>query len=141
MTTGALASSVLQDAAFDALNVAAFTALSTGGVFTDVPQDTAFPYTWLAFGDPAEDPVNETFGRLGVVVHLEVQAFSDYQGDDQVIDILDKAAELLHHVNLTVTGWAVPYIGRTVSTIQLVEINGVPVRIGTLRLDAHLIKS
>lgn len=140
MTTGAIVGSLVQDAVYDALNVAAMTALATGGVHTDVPQDTAFPYVWLTWGDPAEEPM-DTFGRLGVISHLEVQAVSDYEGDDQVLDMLNKVAELLHHSNLSVAGWSVPFVRRKSADVRVMDFEGVPLRVGTLLVDVHAIKN
>lgn len=135
-TTATFASSLVQDAAFDALNVAALTALATAGVYTNVPQGSGFPVAWLTFGDPMEEPL-DTFGRAGAVVHLEVHAFSDYAGDDECIDILSKAVELLHHSNLSVTGWSVPYVGRQLGNIGIEDFNGRTLRHGIARIDVH----
>ena len=128
----------MQDAVYDALNVSAFTTVAS--VWTDVPQGTPFPYAWLTWGDPAEEP-QDAFGRLAVVSHLELHVFSSYEGDDEALDLLHTAAGLLHHGALTVTGWAVPYVGRTGATLSVVEFNGLPLRIGILRVNVHAVKA
>lgn len=134
MTTATVASSPVQDGAFDVLNVAAFTALASGGFFTDVPQGTAFPLAWLAFGDPAEEEL-DTFGKTGAVVHLELHAYSTYEGDDECLDMLSKGVELLHHQGITAAGWTVPHIGRAFVSIAVEDFNGRALRHGIARMD------
>lgn len=129
--------SLVQDAAFDVLNVAVFaTTLLGGRFFTDVPQNTPFPLGWLAFGDPMEEPL-DTFGRAGSLVHLELHVYSAYEGDDECIDILSKAYELLHHAPLSVSGWTVPYVGRQLGSLVVEDFNGRAIRHGVARFDVH----
>ena len=134
MTTATAAASPVQNGAFDVLNVASFTALASGGFYTDVPQGTAFPSAWLAFGDPAEDPL-DTFGKTGAVVHLELHVYSTYEGDDECLDILSKGVELLHHQSITASGWTVPLVGRAFLGIAVEDFNGQALRHGIARLD------
>lgn len=139
MTTGAVGASLIQDAVYDALNVASFTALATGGVWTDVPQGTAYPLAWLTFATPAEEP-QDTFGKIGVIEHLELHVYSLYEGDDEALDILSKACELAHHGNLTISGWSVPFVDRQSSDLLIEDFNGRAMRHGVLRIDVHAFK-
>jgi hypothetical protein len=89
------------EAVYDALNVAGMTALATGGVFTNVPQATAFPYVRI------ESPVEsrfDTMGRAGKELSISVHVFSTYAGPTQAAVILSKAIELLHYQALTIAG-------------------------------------
>ena len=84
---------------YTALNVAGFTALSTGGVGNFVPQRTAFPYTRIGDGVEIRDDAMQLAGKdVTVAVHV----FSQDQSDDEAIDILDKAVELLNYASITV---------------------------------------
>lgn len=135
--TATLAASPVQDAAFDLLNVTAFaTDLLGGRFYTDVPQGTAFPQAWLTFGDPMEEPL-DTFGRAGAIVHLELHAFSTYAGDDECLDILSKAIELLHQSSLSVSGWSIPFVSRQAGHIGIEDYNGRVLRHGIVRVDVH----
>jgi hypothetical protein len=138
--TATLAESVVQDTAFDALNVASMQALVSTRIYSDVPQPPSFPFVWLTFADPSSDAV-DTFGQAGAVVHIEVHAYSDYEGDDECADILSKAAELLHHSALAPTGWSVPLVIRDSASIVVEDYNGRAVRHGILRVDVHARKN
>lgn len=91
-------------ALYTALNVAGMTALATGGVYTNVPQKTAFPYVRL--DSPTENRL-DTMGRAGKTVSVQVHIFSDNSGPTQAAGILSKAIELLHYQTISVTGHTV----------------------------------
>lgn len=113
------------DAVFDALNVAGMTALATAGVFTNVPQGTAFPY--VRIDSPVESRL-DTMGRAGKTVSISVHAFSNYAGPTKAAEMLSKAVELLHYAALTVAGHsviAVQYQGGNDAGDEIV--NGVTV--------------
>lgn len=87
---------------YSKLNVAALTALATGGIFDDVPQGTAFPYVWFT----VEEENARGLGRGGLrQINLRVHAESTYQGNKQLQQILSKAIELLEDQTLTITGY------------------------------------
>lgn len=88
-------------AVYTALNVAAMTALATGGVYAHVPQATAFPY--VRIDSPVESRF-DTMGRAGKELSISVHAFSTYAGPTQAAGILSKAIELLHYQALSITG-------------------------------------
>ncbi len=111
------------DGVYDALNVTAFTALSTGGVHNDVPQTFTYPITWIAPGDPPEEPF-DTFGKIGAVCHVDLNIYSQYEGDKQAITIAEMATELLHHVNVSLVG-----------TFQVINLVREPVRWAYLDID------
>lgn len=113
------------EAIYDALNVAAMTTLATGGVHTDVPQATAFPY--VRIDSPVEGRL-DTMGRAGKTVSVQVHAFSDYQGPTKAAAILSKAVELLHYAAISVAGHstiAVQYQGGVDAGDE--TVNGVTV--------------
>lgn len=127
MTTGKVALNAVLDGVYDALNVAAFTALSTGGVHNDVPQDTAFPVTWIAPGEPPEEPF-DTFARIGALCRLDLNIYSQYEGDKQALDIANKATELLHHVGVSIAGWSTANVVREPLRWAFLDIEGVATR-------------
>jgi hypothetical protein len=88
-------------AAYAVLNVAAYTALSTGGVYDAVPQGTVAPFTWLLV---REEPMN-TFGKGGKDCELLVSVFSQFDGMSQAQGILAKAVDLLQETLPAVTGF------------------------------------
>ena len=89
-------------ATFTALNVSGMTSLlGATGVTNTFPQDPTYPYVRL------ESPSGsrwDTFGKAGKERFVFVHVFSQAKGDDEVIDVLDKALELLHYVALSVSG-------------------------------------
>lgn len=127
MTTGKLALNAVIDGVYDTLNVTAFTDLSTAGVHNDVPQDTGFPVTWLAPGDPPEDPF-DTFGKIGAICHLDLNIYSQYEGDKEALAIAAKATQLLHHVAPSVTGFTVINLIREPLRWTYLDIDGVATR-------------
>jgi len=80
------------EAIYGLLNVAAMTSLATGGVFQDVPQDTAFPY--VAY-ELRENDTAGTFGQIFYQMALDVHVWSQYEGNQQAERIVSKAVELL----------------------------------------------
>jgi hypothetical protein len=127
VTVGTSAMGAVMTAVYAALNVAAFTNLSTGGVFNDVPQDNRFPFTWITPGDPAEEPL-DTFGKIGATCRVDVHVYSQYEGDDQATDIVLKATELLHHVALSIAGWATLIVVREPVALVVEDVDGVATR-------------
>ena len=92
---------VLGDAVYALLNVAGFTALSTGGVYNDVPQGTALPYTM--FGNFIETRW-DSMGQPGKQITFDVHVVSQFEGDKEATEIASKAIELLHYQRPTVSG-------------------------------------
>lgn len=127
MTVGTSAIGPVLDAVYAALNVAGFTALSTNGVWNDVPQNTSFPFTWITPGDPAEEPL-DTFGKIGASCRVEVHVYSQYEGDDEATDIVLKATELLHHVALGIAGWNTLIVTREPVSLLVEDVDGVATR-------------
>lgn len=114
-------------AVYAALHVNGYTTLSTGGVFNDVPQGTAFPFTWIAKGEPPEEPY-DTFGKIGAICRVDVHIYSQYAGDSESEAMVEKATQLLHHVALAISGWETLNVVREPTRFDLVEIDGVTTR-------------
>lgn len=76
----------------DVLNVAAYTALSTGGVSNGVPLlGQSLPYTEVT----ALERRFDTFGRNGKEVDVDLHWYSDHQGEDEIFQMQTKAVQLL----------------------------------------------
>jgi hypothetical protein len=127
VTTGKSPLDTVLNAVFDALNVAAFTALSTGGLYNDVPQGVSYPLSWVTPGNPAEEPA-DTFGKIGAVCRVELHVYSQYEGDTEATDLVNKAHELLHHVALSLTGYACLNVVRDPVQWSVEDHNGVATR-------------
>lgn len=86
---------------FTALNVAALQALSTGGIFDDIPQEVSFP---CVLYQVSEDRDLRGFGTGGLPeVRLRVHAYGlDLVGLQAIVQ---KAIQLLRDVRLTVSGY------------------------------------
>lgn len=112
MTTGASALDAAAVGVYGALNVAGFTALSSGGVHDVPPQGVSYPYTWFTLQESI-DPM-ETFGKLGSELDLRLQVFDldgpEQEGFQRIDQIISKAAELLHHVSVAATGWVTGHL-------------------------------
>lgn len=106
-----LATGPVSVAVYTALNVAAMTALASGGIHEDVPPHTSFPFVLYEVNEerdlsglgtiPGDDRVTE--------LQLRLHVFSQYPGFLEADAILAKAIELLKNP-LTVTGYACPAV-------------------------------
>ena len=70
----------------------------------------------------------DTFGRIGARCRVELHIYSQYEGDDQALDIVQKAVELTHHAALTVAGWSVANVVRAPVTLFVEDVNGIATR-------------
>jgi hypothetical protein len=139
--TSTVFASPIQNGAYDALaaNVAFYTTALAGRLYTDVPQSTPFPIVWLTFEDPMETP-QSAFGRVGRVTHLALHVYSDYGGDDQALDLMQQAIEILD-AGFAVPGWSVVWVHAELpQTITVEEYNGRALRHGIARVDVHAFK-
>ena len=92
----------LQQAIFSALNVSAVTSDLSCGVFDDVPQNASYPYIALGEETAVDFSVKDIQGGdLTVNIHL----WSQYKGSKETKQIMDKIHDLLHNINLSVTGF------------------------------------
>tara|TARA_Y100001972_G_C7626733_1_gene314392 strand:- start:805 stop:1206 length:402 start_codon:yes stop_codon:yes gene_type:complete len=92
----------LQQAIFSALNVSAVTSDLSCGVFDDVPQSASYPYIALGEETAVDFSVKDIQGGdLTVNIHV----WSQYKGSKETKQIMDKIHDLLHNINLTVTGF------------------------------------
>lgn len=120
MTTSALPA--ILTAFYSALNVAAFTALSTGGVFNHVPQGTVAPYTLIE--DPTENR-QDLMRNPGRNCTVRVHVVSTASSDLEALNILSKAIELLHYQKLAIAGFVRMAIQFENSSSYRELVNGV----------------
>ena len=92
----------VSEAVYSTLNVSAMTALATGGIYDDVPQDTAYPFVWYTV---READVAGTFGQVFQRCRIVVHCFSQYQGSQQAQVIINKAVDLLRGQTPSVTNY------------------------------------
>jgi len=97
-----LALSPVSAAVFTALNVAALTALTPGGMGDDIPQPATFPFVWSEVQE--RDVRGLGRGSLPEVA-VRVHAFSTYEGAREAQQITAKVIELLKDQRLTVSGY------------------------------------
>ncbi len=122
-----LALSPVSVAVDNALNVAALTALATGGIYDGIPQAPSYPLVFFEVQEEDQRP----FGGGGLPqVTLRVHAFSTHEGMKEAQTIIAKAIQLLRDVSLSVTGYAQAgkvFYDRTVALPNEV-VRGVEVR-------------
>ncbi len=75
------------------------TTLATGGVFNNVPQDTAYPY--VVVGAPNETRW-DCWGAPGKTLSVQVEAVSNSRGDKEAVGILNACIAALHFQRPTV---------------------------------------
>ncbi len=92
----------LQQAIFSALNVSAVTSNLSCGVFDDVPQSASYPYIVLGEETAVDFSVKDIQGGDFTV---NIHVWSQYKGSKETKQIMDKIHDLLHNINLTVTGF------------------------------------
>lgn len=111
-------------AIYTKLNVAALTALATGGISDDPAQGTALPFIWY---EVRERDIRG-FGTGGLPeVELRVHTYSQYQGLKEAQEINQKVIELLRDKSLTVSGYTQAGLIFYDETVPLrdEELNGV----------------
>jgi len=112
---------------FTALNVAALTALATGGVHEDVPQGASYPLVWYE----VRERDMRGFGTGGFPeVEIRVHALSQYRGLSEAQAIVQKAIELLRDQPLGVDGYTQAGLVFYDETVNLGDqlLNGVKVK-------------
>jgi hypothetical protein len=87
-----------------ALRVPAVTALATGGVWNSLPQNPAYPAVRVAVRGK---PIGPIAGHALWTCEAEIDAFSAYAGDAEVLPIVGAIVGLLNMQPLTVDGWNV----------------------------------
>jgi len=85
------------------LNVAALTALATGGISDDTAQQTMFPFVWYEVAESADV---RGFGTGGLPeIDLRVHVFSTYEGMRETQLIGQQVIALLKDQIVTVSGY------------------------------------
>jgi len=124
--TGLMPKSALEpasEAVYTLLNVTAMTNLATGGVYQDVPQDTAFPY--LAF-EVRETDTNGTLGQIFYQVGVDVHVWSQYEGNQEADRIVSKAVELMTYQTPSMSNFtAILIVHDGSNAFPDLDINGV----------------
>ena len=92
----------LQSAIYTALNVSAITDTLSCGVYDEVIEGNTYPF--IALGEETAidySTVDLTGGEYTINIHI----WSQYKGSKETKEIMDKIHDLLHDINLTVTGF------------------------------------
>ena len=74
-------------------NSTGVTGLATGGVYNNVPQSTTYPYVVVT---SPTDRREDTFGRFGASIMVDVKAVSQYPGDKEPSQIIDQCIRTLN---------------------------------------------
>jgi len=126
-----LASSPVSAGLYLVLNVAALTALATGGVGDDIAQSTGFPFVLFTVEPEEADGFGSTSGTAGLVIKVDllVQVFSQYEGMHEAQGVMAKVMELLK-TPPAVTGfssWAIFRQGKSIAIGDSI-VSGVKVK-------------
>ena len=91
----------LQSAIYSALNVNAITSTLNCGVFDEVVEGDTYPFISLG-----EETVIDysTKNLVGAETTINIHIWSQYKGAKETKNIMDKIHDLLHDINLSVTG-------------------------------------
>ncbi len=82
----------------------ALTALATGGIYNNVPQETLPPYVEVTAPSARRE---DTFGRFGASTLLDVKSVSQAFGDQEGLRIRDQVIRALNDTTPTSTGHAI----------------------------------
>ena len=91
------------------------------GVFDDVPENTEYPYIVIGEETSIDNATKDTDGReYTIVLHI----WSRFRGLKETKQIIAKVYDLLHNVNLSVTGASLVNI-REEFTSTLMDSDGI----------------
>ena len=92
----------LQSAIYTALNVSAITSTLSCGVYDEVTEGATYPFVVLG----EETAIDYgTKDLVGGETTINIHIWSQYKGSKQTKEIMDKIHDLLHDIDLTVTGF------------------------------------
>ena len=94
-------------------------------VYTNVPQDTPYPY--LVVTSPT-DRREDTMGRFGSSVLVDVKAVSQYAGDKEAAQLTDQCIRALDFVNPSLSGHSAIGVTWEGSDRFQEVVNGIPTR-------------
>jgi len=92
----------LQTAIYTALNVSAITTTLGCGVYDEVIEGNTYPF--ISLGEETTIDYS-TMTAVGSETTINIHVWSQYKGSKETKEILDKIHDLLHDINLTVTGF------------------------------------
>ena len=92
----------LQSAIYSALNVSAITSTLSCGVYDEVIEGNTYPFITLGEETSIDYGTKDlTGGEYTINIHI----WSQYKGSKETKQIMDKVHDLLHDIDLTVTGF------------------------------------
>ena len=91
----------LQSSIYSALNVSAITTTLACGVFDEVVEGDSYPFITLGEETAIDYSTNNL---IGAETTVNIHIWSRYKGSKETKQIMDKIHDLLHDVDLTVTG-------------------------------------
>lgn len=100
-------------------------------VFNYVPDNTTYPYVRF---DVLPFEIRDNYTWDGLEVEFQVSSFARALGDKQVQDIQKRIDELIHKANLTIDGWNIISLRRTIITIETEDDNKTKMGIQRFKL-------
>lgn len=92
----------LQTTIYSALNVSAITTALNCGVYDEVVESASYPFISLGEETAIDySTKNQNGGEYTINIHI----WSQYKGAKQTKEIMDKVHDLLHDIDLTVSGF------------------------------------
>ena len=92
----------LQTRIYSALNVSAITTALNCGVYDEVVESASYPFISLGEETAIDySTKNQNGGEYTINIHI----WSQYKGAKQTKEIMDKVHDLLHDIDLTVSGF------------------------------------
>ncbi len=92
----------LQTTIYSALNVSAITTALNCGVYDEVVESASYPFISLGEETAIDySTKNQNGGEYTINIHI----WSQYKGSKQTKEIMDKVHDLLHDIDLTVSGF------------------------------------
>tara|TARA_R100000935_G_C2736416_1_gene124097 strand:+ start:234 stop:632 length:399 start_codon:yes stop_codon:yes gene_type:complete len=92
----------LQTSIYNALNVSAITTTLACGVYDEVIEGNTYPF--ISLGEETTIDYS-TMTAVGSETTINIHIWSQYKGSKQTKEIMDKIHDLLHDIDLTVTGF------------------------------------
>ncbi|QDP61061.1 MAG: putative tail completion protein [Prokaryotic dsDNA virus sp.] len=90
-------------------------------IFDNVPQDTTYPYVVIGTENTRDNGTKTVDGRI---YNFDIEVYSQYRGQKEIKNIMERIYNLMHDVTLSVSG-ASNVMSRVITTSTFVEVDGI----------------